>query len=160
MRLTIHRGTNEIGGSCVEITSQDSRIVIDIGMPLVKEGGGKFDFKEYKHLSGRELVQARVLPDIKGFYDWDSSNKPIDGLLISHAHMDHYGFLPYINQNVHCYLGGGPKRLIDITSLFLGLRTVINTHTFIKSGELLWIGAFKVTPYLMDQCSACLCLSR
>ena len=150
MNLTTHRGTHEIGGSCVEITSLDSRIVIDIGMPLVKEGGGKFDFKEYKHLSGPELVQARVLPDIKGFYEWDTLNKPIDGLLISHAHMDHYGFLPYINQNVHCYLGEGTKRLIDITRLFLGFKTAINKHTFIKSGEPLWIGAFKVTPYLMD----------
>ena len=119
-------------------------------MPLVKEGGGKFDFKEFKHLSGPELVQASVLPDIKGFYEWDTSNKPIDGLLISHAHMDHYGFLPYINQSVHCYLGEGTKRLIDITSLFLAFKTAINNHTFIKSGEPLWVGAFKVTPYLMD----------
>jgi ribonuclease J len=150
MLLTIHRGTHEIGGSCVEITSQDSRIVIDIGMPLIKEGGGKFDFKEYKHLSGRELVQARVLPDIKGFYEWDTSNKPIDGLLVSHAHMDHYGFLPYISQNLHCYLGEGTKRLIDITSLFLGFKTAINKHIFMKSGEPLWVGAFKVTPYLVD----------
>jgi len=153
MHLTIHRGTHEIGGSCVEITSQDSRIVIDIGMPLVKEGGGKFDLKEHKDLTGPELVQTGVLPDIKGLYEWDTSNKPIDGLLISHAHMDHYGFLPYINQNVHCYLGEGTKRLIDITSLFLAFKTAINRHTFIKSGEPLWVGAFKVTPYLMDHAS-------
>ena len=29
MKLIIHRGTNEIGGSCVEITGYDARILID-----------------------------------------------------------------------------------------------------------------------------------
>lgn len=150
MNLKIHRGTHEIGGSCVEITDQNSRIVIDIGMPLVKEGGDKFDFKEYKHLTGPELIKVKVLPDIKGFYDWDTKNKPIDGLLISHAHMDHYGFLPYINKNIHCYLGEGTKKLIDMTSLFFGFNISLNEHTFVQSGKPLLVGSFKVTPYLMD----------
>ena len=150
MLLTIHRGTHEIGGSCVEITDRDSRIVIDIGMPLVKEGGGKFNLKEYEHLKGPELVRAGVLPDIKGFYEWDSKNKPIDGLLISHAHIDHYGFLPYINKNIHCYLGEGTERLIDITSLFFGFNISIDKHTFIKSGAPIQVGSFKIIPYLMD----------
>ena len=37
MKIIIHRGTHEIGGSCVEIRSKKSRILIDIGMPLVKK---------------------------------------------------------------------------------------------------------------------------
>lgn len=150
MKLKIHRGTHEIGGSCVEITDRDSRIVIDIGMPLVKESGGKFNVKDYKHLKGSELVRAGVLPDIKGFYAWDKENKPIDGLLISHAHIDHYGFLPYVDKKIRCYLGEGTKRLIDITSLFSEFDIAIDEHTFINSGLPLRVGAFTVTPYLMD----------
>ena len=34
MTLTIHRGTHEIGGSCVEICSDKTKILIDLGMPL------------------------------------------------------------------------------------------------------------------------------
>jgi len=30
MNITIHRSTHEIGGSCIEITSKNSKIVIDI----------------------------------------------------------------------------------------------------------------------------------
>jgi len=37
MKIIIHRGTHEIGGSCVEIQSKKSRILMDIGMPLVKK---------------------------------------------------------------------------------------------------------------------------
>ena len=34
MILTIHRGTHEIGGSCVEICTDKAKILIDLGMPL------------------------------------------------------------------------------------------------------------------------------
>jgi ribonuclease J len=43
MKIIIHRGTHEIGGSCVEIKSKKSRILIDIGMPLVKKDGDRFN---------------------------------------------------------------------------------------------------------------------
>ncbi len=35
MDLTIHRGTHEIGGSCVELATENTRILIDVGLPLV-----------------------------------------------------------------------------------------------------------------------------
>ena len=38
MNLIIHRGTKEIGGSCVELLTAKTRILIDFGMPLVDEG--------------------------------------------------------------------------------------------------------------------------
>lgn len=69
MKIKIHRGAHEIGGSCVEVQSKKSRIVIDIGMPLVKEGGGRFNFKDYEKLSGPELIKKKILPDIPGFYE-------------------------------------------------------------------------------------------
>lgn len=34
MRVRIHRGTKEIGGTCVELESQGKRIVLDVGLPL------------------------------------------------------------------------------------------------------------------------------
>lgn len=37
MRLCIHRGTHEIGGTCIEIEAQGKRIILDIGLPLDAE---------------------------------------------------------------------------------------------------------------------------
>lgn len=34
MQLIIHRGTHEIGGSCVEIKDENTRLLFDFGLPL------------------------------------------------------------------------------------------------------------------------------
>jgi len=46
LNITIHRGTREIGGTCIEIVHGNNRIVLDIGMPLVKPGGKPFKQRE------------------------------------------------------------------------------------------------------------------
>ena len=110
MKIIIHRGTHEIGGSCVEIRSKKSRILIDIGMPLVKKDGDRFDFREHENTPGPELVKKKVLPDISGVYSWDSDKKKIDGVLISHPHIDHYGFFRYLHKDICFYLGEATKK--------------------------------------------------
>lgn len=34
MQITIYLGTNQIGGSCIEVATTRSRILLDLGMPL------------------------------------------------------------------------------------------------------------------------------
>lgn len=82
MHFKIHRGTHEIGGSCVEIWTDSTRILVDLGMPLVDRDGSEFDFNKYKNLSHDELIKAGVLPDVKGLYT--DTKELIDGILISH----------------------------------------------------------------------------
>ena len=150
MKLIIHRGTHEIGGSCVEIKSAKSRIILDIGMPLVEKSGEKFNFNNYKYLNGSELVKQGILPNVKGLYKWDKTGDTPDGILISHAHIDHYGFYNYLNDDVRYYLGEGTKRMIDISAFFLDHEGKINKFTFINSGKPFKVGSFTITPYLMD----------
>jgi len=150
MQIIIHRGTHEIGGSCVEIKSGQSRIILDIGMPLVEKSGEKFKFSRYEYLNGQELVNNGILPNVKGLYKWDKSSDSPDGVFISHAHIDHYGFYNYLNDDIHYYLGEGTKRMIDISAFFLDHEGKINKYTFIKSGQPLKVGSFTVTPFLMD----------
>ena len=84
MTLTIHRGTHEIGGSCVEICSDKTKILIDLGMPL-----------DYDKHAAEEQVQIK-----SDAAEWC---KGVDALFLSHAHADHYGFLdllPKIRQSM------------------------------------------------------------
>src|SRR6056297_2762837 len=109
MNLTIHRGTNEIGGTCIELNSGNSRILLDFGMPLVTKSGEGFDFKPYKNLPAEELVKKGVLPDAQGAYD---SNPEIDGLLISHPHADHFGLMQYLDQKIPVWLGKATHEIL------------------------------------------------
>lgn len=150
MKIIIHRGTHEIGGSCVEIQSKKSRILIDIGMPLVKKDGDRFNFREHENTPGPELVKEKVLPDIGGVYAWDSDKKMIDGVLISHPHIDHYGFIRYLNKDICFYLGEATKKIIDLTVIFTPVEGSISNYHPIKSGKNFCCGDFKIMPYLMD----------
>ncbi|ODS29963.1 MAG: beta-lactamase domain protein, partial [Candidatus Scalindua rubra] len=95
MNCNIHRGTQEIGGSCVEVWTEKTRIVIDIGMPLVNKDGSEFDSRNVDRKSIGELRKEAILPDIDGFYNIDTVK--VDAVLISHPHLDHYGLGHFVN---------------------------------------------------------------
>ena len=86
MKIIIHRGTREIGGTCIEIKTKRARIIVDIGMPLVDFDGERFDFEQFKNLSGKELIKAGVLPDVKGLYSFRKREKRVDAVFLSHPH--------------------------------------------------------------------------
>jgi ribonuclease J len=148
--LTIHRGTHEIGGSCVELQNGSSRIVIDIGMPLVDRDKSQFDINKYRGKSGADLVANGVLPNVAGLYQWQKDQKPPDGILLSHAHIDHYGFINYVRDDIPYYLGEASKKLIDLTIVFTPLEGEIYNANYLNSGMPFNCGDFKITPYLMD----------
>ncbi|MCK8818143.1 MBL fold metallo-hydrolase [Natroniella sulfidigena] len=151
MELIIHRDTEKIGGSTVEFRSKSgSRMIIDIGIPLFGEDGGRFNFKKYSHLSGTELVERGILPKVEQLYSRANEGNEIAGVLISHAHQDHYGFFNYVHDSISFYLGEATKELIDLTTTFTPLEGTIENYNFFSSGNKFSCGDFEVTPYLMD----------
>jgi len=64
--LTIHRGTHEIGGSCIELCSSSgsTRIVFDIGLPLVNKDMSPFDWRTHRKLTLPQLLERRIVPPI------------------------------------------------------------------------------------------------
>jgi ribonuclease J len=148
MQLIIHRGTKEIGGSCVELQSGRSRIVVDMGMPLVDDKKGPFDPRSLEGRSLDELKELKLLPDIQGLYKEET--KSIDAVLISHSHLDHYGFLKYIHPDIPIYMSEGAKQMIRISDIFTPNKVgPINIRVLAKGKEIK-IGEFLVTPYLVD----------
>jgi len=122
MIITIHRGSHEIGGTCVEIEgSTGTRILIDIGQPILETGAGPF-----------------ILP------------AHLDGVLISHAHQDHYGLLAKISPEVPVYISAPTMRLIEITAKFTGGDFAVRNPIVFKSHQPFTCGEFKIKPYLVD----------
>jgi len=149
MHLTIHRGTHQIGGSCVELKSGGTRIILDIGLPLTDEFGKKFEIKRYKQYKEQELVKKGVLPDVAGLYYWSDTPK-VDAVIISHPHLDHYGFWRYVDPAIPFYMGPIARKIIELEIMAPGGRRNIARAIHYKSGRKVKIGAFSVTPYLVD----------
>ena len=148
MHLTIHRGTKEIGGSCVELRTGRSRTLIDFGMPLVSVNGEKFDPEVLKHKSIDRLKEAKILPDIEGLYKGEE--KGIDAILISHSHLDHYGFLSYVHPDIPVYMSEGAKSLADISEMFVPQSAGKVKALMIDKKKKIEVGEFTVTAELVD----------
>ena len=95
MKIHIHRGQNQIGGSIIEIASENTRIIFDVGINLDE---------------GDEVE----VPQIEGLFCGDPS---YDAVIISHYHADHIGLLKYVLEEIPIYMG-----LFDFfTSITIGV---------------------------------------
>lgn len=148
MQLIIHRGTQEIGGSCVELKTEKARILIDFGMPLVDAKKEKFDSKILIGKSMEELKELNILPNIKGLYH--NEEKAIDAILISHSHMDHYGLLNYVHKDIPVYMSKGANELIEISNIFTPNKLGKINSKVINNKKSFRVDDIKVTPYLVD----------
>src|ERR1700733_11328325 len=105
--VTIHRGSNEIGGNCVEIATTNSRVVLDVGMPLsemMAAGSGK-----RQKLDRDDLIQRGIILPVSGLF---SSGAKIDGILLSHAHGDHFGLIEFTLPEIPVYLSQGASKML------------------------------------------------
>jgi ribonuclease J len=141
MKFKIHRGTKEIGGSCVEVWTENTRILLDFGMPLVERDGKEFDFSKFKELNPQELIEHGVLPDIKGLYS--ETVKLIDGVIISHPHQDHYGLSNFIEKKVKHFFGEATHKIIELNSIFTPQEIIIENATYFEKEKVFKIGDWK-----------------
>jgi ribonuclease J len=134
MKITIHRGTQEVGGSCVEICSGNTCILLDFGLPISFEFG--------------DDIEA-VLPE-PIYSDIIAGKKKIDGLLLSHAHLDHFGLVEKLPKSIPVFLGKATYELIKFNDKFTPNKTKILNHNFIENEVPLSIGDLQITPFQMD----------
>lgn len=121
MNVIVHRGAHEIGGTCIQLSTANTNILLDLGLPL-KEGGKIIDI---------------------------ASLKP-DAVLISHPHQDHYGFIDALLPEIPVYIGKLGKNLIEATRVMLGKPPHANKFEYFKSWQSFVVGDFTITPYLVD----------
>jgi len=146
MKAIVYRGTREIGGTLIELCTGSSRILLDAGYPLFLNGHPIDD--NIAKQPPEILLKLGVLPSIAGLYKWD--NPAFDGVLISHAHMDHYGLLKYIHPDIPVYMSAGTKTLIEVSQTFKIWESYpINSRLF-RMYHPFNIGSFVIKPYLMD----------
>ena len=154
MNLIIHRGTHEIGGTCVEISTDEARIIIDLGMPLADPRDKTKKLKGFS-LIGKtvpELIGLGILPSVSGLYWGVGEEKPVDAVLLSHPHQDHYGLFPYIRRDIPVYLGEDTDKMLRASEIFLGDRFGVHDKKVLLEdrSDPVPIEDMRITPYLVD----------
>lgn len=136
MNIIIHRGTHQIGGSAIEISTKTTRIILDMGDELSLETS----------FIPRSLV-------IDGITEGEPNG---NGVLISHYHGDHLGQLKSVLSEIPIYLGMLSKAIALIPSehkdnqLYLRL---LDANTF-SGGNVFTIGDIRIRPLVIDHSAA------
>ena len=124
MNIIIHRGAQEIGGTCIQLSTAKTTILLDLGLPLSS--------------ASRKLDVGSLRPD---------------AVLISHPHQDHFGLIDALDPSVPVYIGELGKHLIDAPRLILGKILPANLFRYFKNRQHFTVGDFTITPYLVDHSS-------
>lgn len=88
MIVNVLRGQNQIGGNIIEISTDTTRILLDVGLELDGDG--------------------QPLPQIEGLFDCAA----FDAVFISHYHGDHLGLAYYINKQIPLYIGEASYQIV------------------------------------------------
>jgi ribonuclease J len=131
MRACIHRGAAEIGGNCVELKASGKRIVLDIGRPLWAEAS-----------------HPVPLPNVAGLAS--GTDHSLLGVVISHAHPDHYGLAGLLPDAVPLFMGAATAAIMRESRFFTPMGLDREPADVLADRQPLVVGPFTITPYLVD----------
>ena len=142
MKITIHRGIDQIGGCITEIATDKYRILIDFGQNLPDgEGVIQDDFANYETI--------------------EKITKDIDAIFYTHYHGDHLGLFHLVPVSINQYIGSVAKRVSLCKHQRLAyipkrkeqsgkeIAKINAMHTF-EPGQLIQIGDILLTPYFVS----------
>jgi ribonuclease J len=129
-RGRIHRGTQQIGGSCIELEADGARILLDLGLPLDADG-----------------VSEDLLPSVRGLRSEDPS---LSAIVISHGHGDHWGLLPLARPDIPVAMGAATARIMSAAAAFVPNFFAPRVAYELTDRKAFQIGPFTITPYLVD----------
>ena len=115
MEFTFYGGVGEIGGNKILLEYEDTRVFLDFGKSFSRENK-YFDFPLLQPFYISDLKKIQAIPDMKGLYRDSVSEPKVDGVLVTHPHVDHFGYISLLNSRVPVHLGEGAKIIIDIRS--------------------------------------------
>ena len=103
VRLTFMGGARQVGRSCLLLQTPNSKILIDCGVDVASKGKDKFPYLDIPEFDIRTL----------------------DAVVLSHAHLDHVGLLPYLYKMGYrgpTYMTPPSRDIAALTSLdFIGV---------------------------------------
>jgi ribonuclease J len=149
LRYTIHRGQYEIGGMCIEVAADDGiRILLDLGMPLAAPDGSDFP-RDTAQRPTEDLVAEGVLCDIEGLYANDPRGPGFGAVVLTHAHLDHYGLAHHAHPAIPVFGSAGTVAILDVGRVFFP-SAALPADLRVLPDSPLRIGSLSVTSIPVD----------
>jgi len=141
VKITIHRGINQIGGCITEITTNNTRILIDLGQNLPDgDGNIKDDFANVETI--------------------EKLTKGIDAIFYTHYHGDHLGLFHLVPENINQFIGSVAKKVALCKHQRLAfikgreelsateISKIEHMHS-LEPKKAIELGDIRLTPYLV-----------
>ena len=130
MKVTVHRGQNEIGGSIIEIASEKTRLIFDVGIEL-------------------DVGDEHNVPQIDGLF---CGEKKYDAVIISHNHADHVGLVDDLVEGIPVYMGRKAFELLSESYKYrkLPMEFKLENDNIISDGKRIVIGDMEIIPIECD----------
>jgi len=159
VKLTFFGGVNEIGGNKILLEDKHARVFLDFGLSFAGEAQYFSGYLCARSVNGAgDYLEFGLLPNLVGLYAKEmikntkiKYEKPLfDALVLSHAHIDHIGYLPFIHEEIPVYCGECTKTIIDAMQesgrIDLGEH---DYHTF-RTGKKIAVGTLEIEPIHVD----------
>ncbi len=139
-KITIFRGSHQIGGCATEFRTPRHRILVDFGAKLP-------DSEAEDTITDQELSDT--------IFD----GTPCDGVLFTHYHGDHIGLYKKIPQGIPLYIGPTAKKILEILTEKLdylaqgdekGIERIRKMKVYSPKNGILDFGDIRVTPFIVD----------
>ena len=125
MNVIVHRGSKQIGGSIIEVSTSRTKVLLDAGLELDAEEGDP-------------------LPSIEGLFDGPA----FDAVFFSHNHLDHIGLARSIHPDIPLYLGEKAAAVTEAIARYLGKQLGYKIRKYQHEIPVI-VGDIKITPILL-----------
>lgn len=128
VKITFYGGVNEIGGNKIFLEADRSRLLLDFGKSY-KEFGRYFEeYLNPRPVHGlKDYLKTNLIPEIDGLYRPDlvslyqkeggnlrlGLEPAVDGVLLSHGHLDHVGYLCFLDPKIPVYLSKNSRAVLE-----------------------------------------------
>ncbi|MEM1994383.1 MAG: MBL fold metallo-hydrolase [Nitrososphaerales archaeon] len=151
--LTFYGGVGEIGGNCILVEDRDTRILLDFGVPFASRSR----YYSPPYLSPRSinaLLKLNLLPNIEGAYESDKMGRSIDAAVLTHAHMDHVGYIGFLKDSIPIYCGEAAATILnylsEVTHPTIEFSVEGKKINRFRTGQKLKIGSVTLEPIHVD----------
>jgi len=159
VKITFFGGVNEIGGNKILLEDRGTRVFLDFGLSFAGEAQYFCGYLCPRSVNGAgDYLEFGLLPNLIGLYAKEmikntkvKYEEPLfDALILSHAHIDHIGYMSFIHEEIPVYCGECTKTIIDAMQesgrIDLGEH---NYHKF-RTGKRFSVGELEIEPIHVD----------